>query len=133
MQDLLLQGTGLADQVGILLDGTAAAGLTGITIQNVQFANLDDGIRSQGDIGIGAAADVTIRGNSAGDKSVEDFLDAAIDVGDTDGRRHLCDPGRDRPRRLHRLGRYRHRRRRHALRQHRRRHDPARRDQRHDQ
>ena len=31
VQDLLLQGTGTAGEVGILLDGTAAPGLTGIT------------------------------------------------------------------------------------------------------
>ncbi len=86
--DMLLQGTGAADEVGILLDGTAAPGLTGITITNVDFVNLDDGIRSQGDIGDGVAAnvDVAIAGNSAADRAVfENFLDAAIDVGDTDG------------------------------------------------
>jgi filamentous hemagglutinin family protein len=86
VQNMLLQGTGAVDEVGILLDGTAAAGLTGVQIVNVDFSNLDDGIRSQGDIGIGAAADVTIRGTGAANPAIfEDFLDAAIDVGDTNG------------------------------------------------
>ncbi len=80
-------GTPGADDIGILLDGTAAPGLTGIQIINVDFRNLQDGIRSQGDIGDGTAAvDVTIRGNSGIDRAVfEDFVDAAIDIGDTDG------------------------------------------------
>ncbi len=88
VQNVLLQGTGLVDQVGILLDGTAAPDLSGVEIINVEFSNLDDGIRSQGDIGDGIAAnvDVTIRGTSAVAPGIfEDFLDAAIDVGDTDG------------------------------------------------
>lgn len=88
VQDMLLQGTGIADDVGILLDGTASANLTGISITNVDFSNLDDGIRSQGDIGDGVAAnvDVAISGTNAVDPAIfEDFLDAAIDVGDTDG------------------------------------------------
>jgi len=88
VQDMLLQGTGTADDVGILLDGTTTPGLTGITITNVDFDNLDDGIRSQGNIGDGIAAnvDVTIAGTSAADPAMfTDFLDAAIDVGDTNG------------------------------------------------
>ncbi len=86
VQDLVLQGTVSTGEVGILLDGTTSPNLTGIQIINVDFSNLDDGIRSQGDIGIGASFDVTIRGNSSTDQSIfEDFLDSAIDVGDTDG------------------------------------------------
>lgn len=88
VQDMLLQGTGIADDVGILLDGTAAPNLTGISITNVDFSNLDDGIRSQGDIGDGVATniDVAISGTNSADPAIfEDFLDAAIDVGDTDG------------------------------------------------
>ena len=86
VQNMLLQGTGTADDVGVLLDGIAAADLTGVQIINVDLSNLDNGILSQGDIGDGVAAnvDVTIRGTSAADAAIfEDFLDAAIDVGDT--------------------------------------------------
>ena len=86
VQDMLLQGTGAVDDVGILLDGTAAPNLTGVQIINVDFSNLDDGVRSQGDIGVGGSPDVTIRGTDAMNPAIfEDFLDAAIDVGDTDG------------------------------------------------
>ncbi len=90
VRDQVLQhvGTPGANDIGILLDGTAAPGLTGVQIINVDFSNLQDGIRSQGDIGDGNAAtvDVTIRGNSNTDRAVfRDFVDAAIDVGDTDG------------------------------------------------
>jgi len=88
VQNMLLQGIGAVDDVGILLDGTTTPGLTGITITNVDFSNLDDGIRSQGNIGDGVAAnvDVTIAGNSNIDRAIfSDFLDAAIDVGDTIG------------------------------------------------
>lgn len=88
ISDMLLQGTGTAGDVGILLDGTTTPNLTGITITNVDINNMDDGIRSQGDIGDGIAAnvDVAIAGNSAADPAMfQDFLDAAIDVGDTDG------------------------------------------------
>jgi len=88
ISNMLLQGTGTADDVGILLDGTTTPGLTGITITNVDFDNLDDGIRSQGNIGDGVAAnvDVTIAGTSTADPAMfTDFLDAAIDVGDTNG------------------------------------------------
>ncbi|MEM1049265.1 MAG: filamentous hemagglutinin N-terminal domain-containing protein [Pseudomonadota bacterium] len=88
ISNMLLQGTGAAGDVGILLDGTTTPNLTGITITNVDIDNMDDGIRSQGDIGDGVAAnvDVAIAGNSATDPALfQDFLDAAIDVGDTDG------------------------------------------------
>lgn len=88
VQDMLLQGTGMVDEVGVLLDGTAAANLTGVQIINVDFSNLDDGVRSQGDIGDGVAAnvDVTIRGTSSGAPAIfEDFRNEAIDIGDTDG------------------------------------------------
>ncbi len=92
LQDMALTFAGVgapgANDVGILLDGTAAPNLTGVQIVNVDFSNLHDGIRSQGDIGDGNAAtvDVTIRGNANTDRAVfQDFVDAAIDVGDTDG------------------------------------------------
>ncbi len=85
VESMLLQGTGAAHEVGVLLDGTAAPDLTGIDIVDVDFSNLDDGIRSRGDIGVGAAADVTIRGiDDAAPAVIEDILDAAIDVGDVD-------------------------------------------------
>lgn len=88
VSNMLLQGTGIADDIGVLLDGASAPMLTGVSIVNVDFADLDDGVRSRGNIGDGIAAnvDVTIRGNSAADKAVfEDFLGSAIDVGDTNG------------------------------------------------
>ncbi len=88
VQDLLLQGTGAAGEVGVLLDGTAAPDLTDIEIINVDMSNLVDGVRSQGDIGDGVTAnvDVTVRGTSSADRAAfEDFGENAIDVGDTDG------------------------------------------------
>ncbi|NRB32632.1 MAG: filamentous hemagglutinin N-terminal domain-containing protein, partial [Rhizobiaceae bacterium] len=88
INNMLLQGTGAIDDVGVLLDGTAAPNLTGASIVNVDFDDLDDGVRSQGDIGDGNAGtvDVIIRGANAGNKALfQDFLGSAIDVGDVDG------------------------------------------------
>ena len=86
-----LQGVGgVANTIGILLDGIASPDLTGVVINDVVFdGGLDDGIRSQGDIGDGVAStvDVTITGNSAADPTRFQnlLLGSAIDVGDTDG------------------------------------------------
>jgi len=46
-----LIGTGAVDDIGVLIDGQAAPGVTGTNINNVLFANLNDGVRSRGTIG----------------------------------------------------------------------------------
>lgn len=62
VMNMNLVGTGAAGDIGILLDGTAAPNLTGITIDNVSIDMMEDGIVSQGTIGIGGASDVLIDG-----------------------------------------------------------------------
>ena len=91
ISSMLFRGIGgVPNTIGILLDGIASPDLTGIVINDVVFdGGLDDGIRSQGDIGDGVAStvDVTITGNSAADPTRFQnlILGSAIDVGDTDG------------------------------------------------
>lgn len=87
LQDLLILGSSMPGETGILLDGTSAPLLTGASILNVSMASLEYGIESIGDIGDGNAAtpDVTIAGNSASDRvSVTDTLVNAINLSDSD-------------------------------------------------
>lgn len=85
LSNMMLLGNGMADDVGVLLDGTNSPKLTDVAIINVDFKNFDDGVRSQGDIGdgIGGDVDVLIRGTNQNNPAVfEDFIGSAIDVGD---------------------------------------------------
>ncbi len=85
VQDMALVGSGAFGDVGVLLNGSLSPQLTGVRIQNVDIRNMEDGIRSIGDIGDGddASIDVAILGNSVTDRAVfEDFLDSAVDLAD---------------------------------------------------
>lgn len=92
IQNMLLQDTVgpiASDDHGILLDGNTSPGLTGITIQNVDFDNLEDGIVAQGVIGDGdtSTVDVRIRNsrmtniNSDGIRFDDNLNDANILIG----------------------------------------------------